>query len=278
MKNLVEPKWLIENLNDPNLVILYASPTSNKSNLSTEFKNVQIAGARNFDLKNAFSDKSTDLPNTLPQPSDFEKAVRVLGINQDSKIVVYDNLGIYSAPRVWWMFKIMGHEHIAVLDGGLPAWIAEGQTCVAKESISYPMGNFIAVPNWELVKNMEDILLNLKNHKAIILDARSQGRFCGTSPEPREGLSSGHIPLSISLPWTEVVENGKMKSKENLQAIFDSMQLDKRPIIFSCGSGLTACIIMLAGSLVIENDLAVYDGSWTEWAQKQKGLIEKKVS
>ncbi len=275
MKDLIEINWLNENINDESLVILDASPKTNKSNLSSEFENLQIPGARYFDLKNVFSDKASDMPNTLPQVEDFEKAVQDLGIHQESKIVVYDNLGIYASPRVWWMFKAMGHEDIAVLDGGLQAWVKEGHATEATENASYKQGNFVAAPNYEMKKDMQDVLVNIDAKNAIVLDARSHGRYCGTAPEPREGLSSGHIPNSLSLPWTEVVEDGKMKSKEALKKLFDGLKLEAQPIIFSCGSGLTACIIMLAASLVMENKMAVYDGSWTEWAQKQEALIVK---
>ncbi len=275
MQALVSPQWLHENLQNPNLVILDASPTSNKSNLKPAHSGFQIKGARYFDRKNKFSDKTAEMPNTLPQPIDFEREAQALGISNDSKIVVYDNLGIYASPRVWWMFRTMGHENIAVLNGGLGAWTAAGLEIVPIETSppTYPKGNFTAKLNYQLYRNMDDVLQNLQSKQALVVDTRSNGRFCGTASEPREGLSSGHIPHSKSLPFKEVLKNGKMKSLEELKTIFADLGVGNEPLIFSCGSGITACITMLAAELVLENEKAVYDGSWTEWAQKQEGLI-----
>lgn len=277
MKNqtLVSPQWLHENLQNPNMVVLDASPPSNKSNLEPAHKGFQIKGARYFDRKNKFSDKSAEMPNTLPQPTDFEREAQTLGINNDSKIVVYDNLGIYASPRVWWMFRTMGHENIAVLDGGLGAWAAAGFEIVPIENPPpiHTKGNFTARPNHQLYRTMNDVLQNLQSKQSLVLDARSNGRFCGTAPEPRAGLSSGHIPHSKSLPFKQVLQDGKMKSLEELKVIFAELTVGDQPLIFSCGSGITACITLLAAELVLENEKAVYDGSWTEWAQKQKELI-----
>lgn len=275
MKNLINADWLHNNLHDPNLIILDASPTTNKSNLSTNFAGLQIAGARFFDIKNKFSDKTADMPNTLPSVAHFTEACRALGINASSKIVVYDNLGIYTSPRVWWMFKAMRHEEIAVLDGGLPAWASKGFDLIPVEEKKYATGDFTAKPHAHLKRNMDDIRRNIDSKKAIVLDARSEGRFSGTAPEPRAGLSSGHIPDTLNLPFGQVLNEGKMKNPEALKAIFKDLDIDNRPLVFSCGSGLTACIIMLAADLVLDNPMSVYDGSWTEWAQKQTDLVAK---
>jgi len=306
---LTKVSWLQQNINDPDLILLDASPASNKSNLTTDYAGQQIQGARFFDLKKKFSDLNSDMPNTLPSPTDFEKAARELGINQSSKIVVYDNLGIYTSPRVWWMFKAMGHEQVAVLDGGLPEWVAKGFTLEPiQTNRQYAPGNFSAQAKPELKKDMNDILENLESKTALVLDARSSGRFCGTAPEPRAGLSSGHMPGALSLPWTRVVVSeaervvseaervvseaervvseaepqtnggrgsGKMRPVVELKKIFGELNVGDRPLIFSCGSGLTACIVLLAAELAVENEVAVYDGSWTEWATRQAELVEK---
>jgi len=262
---IVSSRWLFENLNDPALIVLDASQQA----ITTSNKSVdnRIPNARYFDLKNNFSDKNSRFPNTLPSATQFESECQKLGINNSSKIVVYDALGIYSSPRVWWMFKIMGHKNVAVLNGGLPNWLENSFPTEKIETQQYNLGNFKALLNLECVKDYDLIKSNLNNKNEIIIDARSAGRFNGTAPEPREGLRSGHIPNSFNIPFGEVLENGKYKSKEQLKEIFSKINLENKELIYSCGSGLTACIILLAGELVLPNRTAIYDGSWTEWAQ-----------
>jgi len=267
--------WLNKNLSKPNLIILDASLANNISNLKSDYENIRIVGARFFDIKNKFSDKTSDMPNTLLQPQDFERECQALGINQDSKIVVYDNLGIYTAARVWWMFKAMGHHDIAVLNGGLPEWMNKEFSTEPIENQNFTKGNFKSNSNKNLKRDRQDILENINSKEALVLDARSEGRFHGTAPEPRARLSSGHIPNSMSLPYTKVLNDGKLKNEEELKAIFDDLNIADRPLIFSCGSGLTACITMLAAEMVNQNHKSVYDGSWTEWVQKQADLIHK---
>ncbi len=275
MTPIVSVQWLQEHLENPHLIILDASPKANKSSLPSHYPGMRIKGARYFDLKNKFSDPDADMPNTLPQAEAFEKECQTLGINQDSRIVVYDNIGIYASPRVWWMFKAMGHEAVAVLDGGLPEWGKQEMPMETIQEASYELGDFIAKPGLHLKKEMADILNNLESEASLVLDARSSGRFRGTAPEPREGLSSGHIPHSKSLPFSETLSDGKFKAPEELKELFDGLNPEGKPLIFSCGSGLTACITYLAAELATDSPKAVYDGSWTEWAQKQSDLIEK---
>jgi len=272
---IVNSEWLKQNLVKQNLIILDSSPTSNISNLKSEHEGVQIVGARYFDLKNKFSDKEAEMPNTLPNPEQFQKGSRALGINKDSIIIIYDNIGIYTSPRVKWMFNAMGHKEVAVLDGGLPEWINNNGAIEKSTKKEYSLGNFEATPIKSSVKDMEEVKEMIGKEDYIILDARSEGRFNGTSPEPREGLSSGHIPNSKNLPYTNVLSDGRMKPKEELEKIFDNISIDDKPITFSCGSGLTACIVLLGAEIISKKSLSVYDGSWTEWAQKQKSLIEK---
>tara|TARA_R110001583_G_scaffold69300_2_gene196572 strand:+ start:13064 stop:13897 length:834 start_codon:yes stop_codon:yes gene_type:complete len=273
-KTIVSTKWLYKNLNDPNLIILDASKSENKSNLKNEFEGWQLPNARFFDLKNSFSKKDTDLPNMLPNPENFEMEARKLGINKFSKIVVYDTLGIYTSPRIWWMFKTMGHHNIAILNGGLPEWVKNGFETETIKHKKYPVGNFKATLNTTLVKNIEDIKTNLITKSALLIDARSKGRFNGTAPDPRPTLKSGHIPNAVNLPYTEVLTNGKLKSKEKLTQLFNKIQINDLPLIFSCGSGITACILHLAAEQVIKNEKAVYDGSWTEWASSNNNPIK----
>jgi len=272
--NIVSVNWLHKNLNNPDLIILDASQKNNKFDLKTKFEGLQIKNTRFFDLKNSFSKKDTVLPNMLPSAKEFEQECRKLGINKSSKIVVYDNLGIYTSPRVWWLFKTMGHNTIAVLDGGLPAWNSEGFELEPIVKNTYNQGDFEATFHPELVKDIEAIKTNLKTKTAIVIDARSEGRFNGTSPDPRPNLKSGHIPNSINLPYSQVLENGKFKSEKKLTEIFKTLKLDNNPLIFTCGSGITACILMLASELVSKNPKAVYDGSWTEWASENDTAIQ----
>ena len=274
---IVSPKWLYEHLDHPDLIILDASLAANKSKLDSEFANVQIKGSRFFDLKNTFRDKKNALPNTLPDPQLFARACRELGICTRSKIVVYDHLGIYSSPRVWWMFKTMGHRDVAVLDGGLPAWVNEGFEVETRQDQAVKTGDFSANYQAELVANMDRVVSNLQHKSAVVIDARSAERFKGTAPEPRKGLESGHIPGAKNIPFKDVLNEGKYKPKAELRAIFESLKLDNHPLIFTCGSGITACIIMLASELIQKNPCAVYDGSWTEWAQTEALPIEKET-
>lgn len=267
MNPVVQITWLREHLNDPELVILDASPGSNVSGLLPEYTEVQIPGARQFDLKKNFSNKAHKMPNMLPSPEQFETECQKLGINTRSSIVIYDNLGVYMSPRVWWMFRAMGHENVTVLDGGLSAWIEAGLPTEPISQKAYKPGDFKANFDSHRVKTAEQIMENIKTQQALVLDARSKGRFNGTSPEPRAELRSGHIPGSLNLPFKEVLDNGYFKSKAELSNIFINLAKTQQPLIFSCGSGITACIIMLAAELVLDNDKAVYDGSWTEWGQ-----------
>ena len=277
MKPLVTVDWLSENLNTPNLVVLDVSLESNVANIEVDFPNLQIKGARYFDLKGKFSVPITiginPLPNTLPNPEDFALECRKLGINNNSNIVVYDNIGIYASPRVWWMFKSMGHKNVAVLDGGLPEWIKKRNPTEEIQKHSIIKGDFTTTLNLEFQKNASEIIENIKNKEAIVVDARSEGRFYGLIPETRENLESGHIPNSINLPFLEVLKEGKFLPKEKLKQIFEKHNLLNSPLIFTCGSGLTACILILASKLIGNNVNYLYDGSWTEWGtlfKKQK--------
>lgn len=260
---VVSALWLYNNLQDSDLIVLDASPKTADPN----FDYTGIAGFRHFDLKNEFSDTSSELPNTLPSPEQFQNSCKNLGISNSSKIVIYDNVGIYLSPRVWWMFKIMGHQNVAVLNGGLPEWRRLGYKTVHFEDNIIIPGDFEAKFKSEMVKDYSFVSSNVALQESVVIDARSAGRFEGKTPEPREGLPSGHIPRSLNLPYTQVLEGGKFKSHENLSEIFNNLITDEKPLIFSCGSGVTACIILLASEFVLKNDKSVYDGSWTEWAQ-----------
>ncbi|MEP1096001.1 MAG: rhodanese-like domain-containing protein [Cyclobacteriaceae bacterium] len=267
-KPTVSIEWLEANLDNPNLVILDVSlPRPMAKVEDNPFAKIQIPGARFFDIDNAFSDASLDLPHMMPSEEDFTQAARKLGLNADSKIIVYDNLGVYSSPRSWWMLRAMGHEEITVLDGGLPEWIKSGLPTVEKIEHILPEGNFVAKSQPEFFKNAEEVLKLTEDGETMILDARSKGRFDGIDPEPRAGLRGGHIPSSKCLPFPEVVRGNKMLASNELKTIFHRLGVTNQNLIFSCGSGLTACIITLAAHIAGFDKLSVYDGSWSEWGQ-----------
>lgn len=269
---MVTADWLNNHLDNENLVLLDARQGDNKAGLTSSFENVQIKNAIHFDIKDVFSDLNSPFPNMLLNAVDFEKKCQALGINSSSQIVVYDDLGIYTSPRVWWMFRAMGHKNIAVLNGGLPEWVTKGYLTEVFGTVSeVSKGNFKAVFQPKMVVDIDFVKENINSETAKVMDARSAGRFNGTAPEPRKGLRSGNIPKSVNLPFEAVLENGKFKSREAIQAIFKDFAITKnQPIIFSCGSGITACIIYMASEMALDNPKAVYDGSWTEWALNEE--------
>ena len=267
MEYLVSVDWLSQNLKLDNLILLDASLAATAEGKSSSLKDFYIPGARKIDLKNKFSDQEAPFPNTLPSPAQFEGECQALGINRESKIVVYDNMGVYSSPRIWWMFKVMGHDSVAVLDGGLPAWVEFNHPTSSDLAQSTTKGNFKAKLQSQWIKSYEEVKGNLTSQEFQIIDARSAGRFNGTAEEPRKHLKSGHIDQSANIPYQDVLREGRFKSEKELKALFSQKVGDREELVFSCGSGLTACIIMLAGQIAGKKSKAVYDGSWTEWAE-----------
>lgn len=270
-RTIVSVEWLSQHLNDTNLVVLDASLKKNQANLDPAYSGSQIKGARFFDLKHLFSDQNSKIPNMMLSADLFRLECQKLGINKEQKIVVYDNLGIYSSPRVWWMFQLMGHSNIAVLDGGLPAWVAAKQPIepITQCTNTFKVGNFKTNYQKQWLVNKSQVTKNLDHPKALVIDARTQERFLGLAPEPRKNLRSGHIPNALNLPFEDVLQQGFLKNKDALLELVIALKLEEKPLIFSCGSGITACIVLLALETVIGNPKALYDGSWSEW-----GLLE----
>ncbi len=262
---IVSPNWLQEHLNELNLVILDATikKVTTKTSISETFG--RIKNTRFIALKTEFSDTTAEFPNTMLSPIAFSKAAQALGINNSSAIVVYDTVGIYSSARVWWMFKAMGHHNIAVLDGGLPAWTAAGFSVEKQQNYSESKGDFSANYNAAFFYTYRHMLDVITDSNKLILDARSTERFHGTVPEPRKGLRSGQIPNSNSLPYTKLLKDGKMRSKEELAILFTKILKTDKKLIFSCGSGITACVLALGAAIAGIKNTAIYDGSWTEW-------------
>lgn len=263
---IVSIEWLVSHLDHPNLVILDATKTKvGQKELSEEAKTKRIPRARSFDLQNTFKDQEATLPNTMPSPEYFENEIRKIGVNNNSIIIIYDHHGIYSAPRAWWIFKTMGHDNVAVLDGGFPAWKSANLPIAIQANYDGNVGNFEANYQPNLIKSVEEVLANLDQNDVVILDARSDGRFHGTDPEPRAHLKGGHIPGSQNLPSSKIIKNGKLLPKEELKEIYDAFHLENKEVIFTCGSGMTACIIALGAEVAGHESKSIFDGSWTEW-------------
>lgn len=262
---LVSVQWLQKNLQNTDLIILDASLKENKAKLKAESEGFLIPGARYFDFQFPAANGSGP-SGKFPAPETFSRQCRALGINKNSSIVVYDKLGIYSAPRLWWMFKAMGLDHVAVLDGGLPAWTENGFETEKAVEKKYETGDFESHFRPSFITSIDEVTENLHNEKFLLIDARTEGRFKGLAPEPRAEIRSGHIPKSVNLPFSRVLENGKYLPKETLRKIFNELNTEKRPLVFSCGSGVTACILILAAEMAAENPKSLYDGSWTEYA------------
>ncbi len=266
-RTLVSTDWLAAHLQDPDLRILDASwhmPADGRD-AKAEFEATHIPGARFFDIDD-ISDHRSELPHMVPPPEKFISRVRALGVGDGHQVVVYDSKGIFSAARVWWLFRHMGKTDVAVLDGGLPKWQAEGREVEDMAPIIRDRHITVTRQN-QMVRDVTQVARasKLKDHE--IIDARAAARFRGEVPEPREGLKAGHIPGARNLPFTELLNaDGTMKDPAGLKQAFAAAGVDLgKPAITSCGSGVTAAIINLALERIGKTDHALYDGSWTEW-------------
>lgn len=261
---LVTAAWLQSELQDPRLVVLDASLTPVGSTATAGAPGAWPPGTRRFDIEGAFSDHTSGLPHTMPGAEAFQREARLLGVHRDSIIVVLDDVGVYSSARAWWMFRAMGHDAIAVLDGGVAAWRALGLAAAPTDSAPKP-GDFVAKPRPGFFRDGDAVALALNDEQFRVLDARSKGRFDGREPEPRAGLRSGHMPGSCNIPFKAVLRDGFMRPVDELRAVFGAVVPGQRSLIMSCGSGVTACILALAAEVCGYPDISVYDGSWSEW-------------
>jgi thiosulfate/3-mercaptopyruvate sulfurtransferase len=264
-KWLKSTEWLAGELGKPNVVVVDGSYylSTQKRDAKAEYAAAHIPGAVFFDI-NGIADTSTDLPHMLPGPDQFGEAVGKLGIAETDTIVVYDGTGLYSAPRVWWSFRIFGAKNVFILDGGFPAWKAEGRPVEAGQ-VKPSAKTFKAEMDTGAVAMVTDVQMALNDGSTQIIDARSAGRFAGSEPEPRAGLRSGHMPGALNVPFTEIVENGRLASPEKIAQVFAKHGVDTdKPMITSCGSGVTAAVLTL-GLDALGKPARIYDGSWSEW-------------
>ena len=283
MKPLVTPAWLAAQIADPatagNLVILDATlpPVGVTPPVDTHarYLSAHLPTARFFDIE-AISDHATPLPHMLPTPEAFSVSMSALGVSDDSVIVVYEQEGVFSAPRAWWTLRVFGARQVHILDGGLKAWTEAGQPSESGPASAPPtLAVFHARLDEHAVIDYTQLQQRIASHSQIV-DARSAGRFSGAAPEPRAGLSSGHMPGATSLPFTELVERGRLKSPAKLGEIFAAKGIDtSQPITTTCGSGVTAAVLSLALEILEAPKVALYDGSWSEYAQHPDSVIEK---
>ena len=270
-KGLVTTQWLAEHLDAPDVRIVDGSwylPADGRDPRA-EYAERHIPGAVFFDIDD-ISDEKNPLPHMLPSPEKFSSRVRKLGLGDGVRIVVYDGGNMMAAARVWWMFRVFGHEDIAVLDGGLPKWMSEGRP-VDDAPVIPRERHFTARMNTFLVRDLEQMRRNIDSAREQVVDARGPGRFAGSEPEIRPGLRSGHIPGSVNLPYASLLRpDATVRSDEDIRAALAGIGVDPaRPVATTCGSGISASFLALALNLIGARNVAVYDGSWTEWGGRE---------
>ena len=269
---LVETDWLADNLGDGNIRIVDATwylPTVDRNGIQ-DYEEGHIPGAVFWDI-DAIADLDTHLPHMMPDESAFEEHMRALGIGSDHHVIVYDNMKMMTAPRVWWTLRAFGHDRVSLLNGGLNKWRAEDRP-LSTDPADIPDVSFTAKFNAVMVRSAEQVWANIASEDEQVLDARGAGRFNGTDPEPRPECRSGHIPNSLNLPFNELIDpdTETVRPPDELAARIDAAGIDAAsPVVTTCGSGITACVLALGLHLTGRHDVAIYDGSWTEWGSRE---------
>lgn len=267
---IVETDWLANHLQSPDLIVLDGSwhlPNSGRD-AKTEYIGEHIPGALFFDIDD-LSDEKSDLPHMLPSTVKFASRMKKMGVGDGARIVVYDSTGIFSAARVWWTFRAMGHGDVAVLNGGLKKWKAEGRPVEDGPAPKRSERHYSPLQNTEIIRDLDEMKALLAKGNAQIVDARPAGRFEGKDPEPRPGLRSGHMPGAKNIPSQALLNaDGTFKSPDELAALFKAVGINvAKPVVTTCGSGVTASMLALALAVLGQTNAAVYDGSWAEWGK-----------
>jgi thiosulfate/3-mercaptopyruvate sulfurtransferase len=275
--SLIETEELARELEAPDFVILDASwhMPSEGRDAYAEYLAEHIPGALFFDI-DEIADTKSNLPHMLPAPEKFSSRMRSMGIGDGSRIVIYDSTGLFSAPRAWWTFRVMGVQDVTVVNGGLPKWKREGRPLESGVPLARTPRHFTARRNADLVRDLSDMKALLKDRSAEIVDARGAERFAGKAPEPRLGLRSGHIPGSHNLPYASLItKEGTLRPAPEVERLFEEAGVDlNKPVVTSCGSGITASLLALALSEIGHRRTSVYDGSWSEWGADQSLPVE----